>query len=115
MMRVYRLLLLAGLAACGKPQPVTGPAPAETATQSRGSLQGAVTYRCESGARVFANYQTASTIQIRWNGRSYQLAATPAGSGARFSNGTLSWQTRGDRGSLEERGRIVASGCVPET
>lgn len=120
-MRTIPLAILAALAtACGKQSATTAPLPASTspsATPTTGATaanhpQGPVTYRCDGGSQIQANYG-ATSVSIRWNGRAYPLTVDPSGGGSLYRNESFEWRLDGRRASLIERGRAVASGCEP--
>lgn len=58
---------------------------------------GAVAYRCDSGATLYAVY-AGDTATVSYRGRRYQMKTAVSADGARYVSGNLEWWTRGRGG-----------------
>jgi membrane-bound inhibitor of C-type lysozyme len=81
------------LAACSRPPPAESPKPdAETVAR--------ITYACDDGRTVRAQYPDAKTAQVKLDGEMHQMTLAVSGSGARYVGDGLQWWTKGEEGML---------------
>lgn len=84
---------LTGASACQRaeesaaPAQPTAPAPPQTPPAPT------VSYACESGATVQAQYPDSATAQLAYKGQTYALRTTQAASGARYIGSGVEWWT----------------------
>lgn len=67
-------------------------------------------YRCRDGSKLSAVF-TAERAQLWFEGVRYDLPQIPAASGVRYSDGWITFHTKGVLGTLSERGEVVARDC----
>lgn len=81
------------LAACSRPAP---PAPGEPAE----ATVAWITYACEDGRTVKAEYPDVKTAQVKLDGEVHRLQVAVSGSGSRYVGEGLQWWIKGDEGML---------------
>jgi membrane-bound inhibitor of C-type lysozyme len=112
-MRKAGLVLLALVAACGRPgQPVASAAPKAAAMGPVNPDPGVRTYRCDDGRSVQAGYPDRDTAVVDVDGHAYTLKAQVAASGVRYVGFGLQWWAKGrDEARLSrlKDGETVAS------
>jgi membrane-bound inhibitor of C-type lysozyme len=84
--RWVALAAASGVVGCAKP---------ETPAASEG-VSGPVTYACAAGVEVIALYSGDSAVVTFPGGKVSLLPHVVSGSGTRYSDGTLTWWTKGD-------------------
>ena len=85
---------LTAVSACERADPEPPAAPAESATtQPPAPSAPAVSYACESGATVEAQYPDSSTAQLTYKGQAFALRTAQAASGARYIGSGVEWWT----------------------
>lgn len=90
------LLCLApmALAACSRPAAAPSEPEPSTATVAW------ITYACEDGRTVKAEYPDSGTAHVQVDGETYALKVAVSGSGARYVGDGLQWWTKGAEGML---------------
>jgi putative lipoprotein len=58
-------------------------------------------YRCDGGAEVVV-YLRERNARVTFQDKSYAMKQVEAGSGTKYSNGTMVWWSKGDEGLLED-------------
>ena len=72
----------------------------------------AIEYACDAAKRlVVRNLAGSNAVMIVFREREFRLDQAPSASGARFTNGSTTLQSQGDRVSLEEEGAVTYSNC----
>ena len=111
-MKLNVLLVLFGLvlSACTQAPKPSKPVPPQA------SLPGATIYACSGGniadERIEALYDTVNnTATVVFAGKTYVLPLTPSGSGARYSNGSITWWTKGDEALWQMDENLVLRDC----
>lgn len=103
------VLLTSGLMAMTACNRQTEPAPAAAPT-APAPVQ--ISYTCESGANVAVDYPNPSNAQLTWQGKTHNLNAMVAASGARYVGTELEWHTAVRDG--RERGVLMRIPANPE-
>lgn len=95
------------LTACATPAPTPNgsASPPET-----------ISYRCAGAAEIVVVYAgraagTEGTATLTWEGHSFVLKQDISGSGARYTDGTLSLSSKGDEAFVEKAGEMVLRDC----
>lgn len=71
-----------------------------------------VFYRCDSGRSIVVWFEPEQVqLQMEPDGKARTLAAVPAASGARYSDGILSFWTKGSDAVVEQGGKVMVGGC----
>ena len=86
-------------------QPQTSPPKPET-----------VAYRCADGVEMGVTYSGRATglegtADLLWDGQSFPLKQEVSGSGARYTDGTVTLVTKGDEAFVEKVGEVVLKDC----
>ena len=82
------------LAACSRPAaPPSDPEPSSATVAW-------ITYACEDGRTVKAEYPDSRTAHVQVDGETYALKVAVSGSGARYVGDGLQWWTKGPEGML---------------
>ena len=107
-MRHIPMLALATLtlAGCATQQAATG----------QSSHPEAISYRCAEGVEMAVIYDGPATglrgtADLNWDGHRFPLKQTESGSGATYSDGTLTLYTKGDEAFVEKAGERVLRDC----
>ncbi len=87
----------------------TGP---ETVTLARET----VLYRCAGDVEMGVIYSGRATgmqgtAELIWDAKSFPLKQELSGSGARYTDGTLTLVTKGDEAFVEKAGEVVMKDC----
>jgi membrane-bound inhibitor of C-type lysozyme len=104
--------LAAALAGCGgfgfgSLNPWSGPV-----ERTRTVPADATEYACDAAKRlVVRQLPGANAVMIVFREREFRLDQAPSASGARFTNGSTTFQVQGDRVSLEEEGTVTYLNC----
>jgi membrane-bound inhibitor of C-type lysozyme len=109
MMRLALTLSAAALAlaGCGSWNPWAGPTEERVVPPAH-----AVTFQCEGNKRLMVRMPPeGKSVTVMLPERQFRLDATPAASGARYSNGRTTFHTKGDEAFLEEDGKMLFEGC----
>ena len=67
-------------------------------------------YRCREGTTLSAIFMPGQA-QAWFGGQYFKLPQVPAGSGARYDDGTVSFHTKGTMGTLSKGDQVVARDC----
>ncbi len=108
----FGVVLAASLAGCGgfslgSLNPWSGPA-----ERARTTPADATEYACDAAKRlVVRNLPGGNAVMIVFREREFRLDRAPSASGARFTNGSTTFQSQGDRVFLEEEGAVTYSNC----
>lgn len=99
------LVLAAALSACVSTPAITTPPKPET-----------VTYRCAGEVEIAVIYSGRATgmegsAELVWEGHSFPLKQETSGSGARYTDGTLTLSEKGDEAFVEKAGEMVLKDC----
>lgn len=75
-----------------------------------------VAYRCADQAEIAVTYAGRATgmqgtADLAWDGRSFLLKRDASGGDARYTDGTLTLNTKGDEAFVEKAGEIVLKDC----
>jgi len=71
------------------------------------------TFDCGDGRTILIEYyQNYQVMQLAFEGMVYHLTRTRSASGARYSNGYLTFWEKGGTAFIERHGQIVAQKCV---
>ena len=106
----FGVVLAASLAGCGgfslgSLNPWSGPV-----ERARTLPADATEYACDGGKRLVVR-QLPGAVMIMFPEREFRLDQAPSASGSRFSNGSTTLQSQGDRVFLEEEGAATYSNC----
>jgi len=72
-----------------------------------------VFYRCALGRSIVVWFEPEQVqLQMEPEGRTRTLATVPAASGARYSDGILSFWTKGPDAVVEQGGKVIVGGCT---
>ena len=105
-------VLAASLAGCGgfsmgSLNPWSGPV-----ERTRTLPADATEYACDAGKRLVVRYLTGlNAVMIVFREREFRLDQAASADGARFTNGSTTLQSQGDRVFLEEEGAVTYSNC----
>lgn len=69
------------------------------------------TYYCSSGATVVVRQTAGARVELTFEGRVYSLSRVPSASTERYSDGRVTWDMRGNEGTLVGEGKVVARNC----
>ena len=91
----------------------TGP---ETVTLARET----VLYRCAGDVEMGVIYSGRATgmegtADLIWDGKTFPLNQDVSGSGAQYTDGTLTLVTKGDEAFVEKTGEVVLKDCNAKT
>jgi membrane-bound inhibitor of C-type lysozyme len=98
--RIFLILPIAALISCNT-------TPTATAAST-------FTYTCADGGEVQVAHSsdgTASSVTLTFEGDSAILAQVRAASGAKYSNGSLTWWEKGDSGMVLRDDKVVRRDC----
>ncbi len=100
------LLIAALLSACASISPAAGVAPKPEV----------VSYRCVNQTEISVIYAgpatgEGGTADLTWDGRSFLLKREVSGAAARYTDGRLTLNTKGDEAFVEKAGQIVLKDC----
>lgn len=75
-----------------------------------------VAYRCADGVEMGVTYSGRATglegvADLIWDGQTFPLKQDVSGSGARYTDGTLTLVTKGDEAFVEKMGDVVLKDC----
>ncbi|WP_333587286.1 MliC family protein [Phenylobacterium sp.] len=93
------------LGACGAPvdEPLAAPAPAKKAAAPAAEALGgaslppdALAYRCDNGERLRAAYPSPEVAIVQYRGELHRLTLARSASGARYTDDTRQWWTKGE-------------------
>lgn len=70
-----------------------------------------IMYRCDNGVNLQAFYGNQNQVTLTLTNRMFTLPLMASADGARYSDGTRTWWTRGAQGNLQERGLTTAANC----
>lgn len=84
----------------------------ETVTLARET----VLYRCAGEVEMGVVYSGRATgmqgmAELVWDGKTFPLKQEVSGSGARYTDGTLTLVTKGDEAFVEKAGEVVMKDC----
>ena len=108
----FGAVLLASLAGCGgfslgSLNPWSGPV-----ERARALPADATEYACDAAKRlVVRQLPGGNAVMIVFREREFRLDQAPGAQGARFTNGSTTFQSQGDRVFLEEEGAVTYSNC----
>lgn len=72
----------------------------------------ATEYACDAAKRLVVRHLTGgNAVMIVFPEREFRLDQAPQADGARYTNGSTTLQSQGDRVSLEEEGAVTYSNC----
>lgn len=72
-----------------------------------------VFYRCELSRSIVVWFEPEQVqLQMEPDGKTRTLATVPAASGSRYSDGILSFWTKGSDAVVEQGGKIIVGGCT---
>lgn len=79
-----------------------------------------VTYRCGGDTDIAVVYSgratgMAGTAELVWEGHSFALKQDLSGSGARYTDGTLTLFMKGDDAFVEKAGETILKDCLAKT
>lgn len=116
------LIATLALAACAL-SPLNAQEAAAPAARPRSGVRRAIewkqfTYTCEGG-RTLKVYLHNQTVKLRFGEKTYLMKQVIAASGTRYSDGKVSWWSKGDSGFLQEDapdgdGAMVVKDCQLE-
>ena len=108
----FGVVLAASLAGCGgfslgSLNPWSGPV-----ERARTLPADAAEYACDGAKRLVVRHLPGgNSVMIVFREREFRLDQAPSASGSRFSNGSTTLQSQGDRVFLEEEGAVTYSNC----
>jgi membrane-bound inhibitor of C-type lysozyme len=77
---------------------------------------GAMTYQCEGGKRFFVRYlDSGAAAWVILPEREFRLNQTVSASGARYSNGNSTLETKGNEATLWDGATVTHVGCKAAT
>lgn len=85
------------------------PVPADTAEPS---VINSVRYRCDDGKGFIADYLTNNTVRATFGTRVFVLPQVVSGSGIRYSDGSVTLNSKGDEAFVEVGDKILFENCV---
>lgn len=106
------IVLVASLAGCGgfnlgSLNPWSGPV-----ERPRTIPADATEYACDAAKRLVVRHLPGgNAVMIVFREREFRLDQATSASGARFTNGSTTLQSQGERVSLEEEGAVTHSNC----
>lgn len=77
-----------------------------------------VDYRCADGAVMSVTYMANRTdggAEMHWDGHTFPLQQETTGSGARYTDGTLTLFAKGDEAFVQKGGETVLRDCNAKT
>jgi membrane-bound inhibitor of C-type lysozyme len=83
--------------------------PADTAEPS---VINSVRYRCDDGKGFIADYLTNNTVRATFGTRVFILPQVVSGSGIRYSDGSVTLNSKGDEAFVEVGDKILFENCV---
>lgn len=106
---MHKLIALSVLSALLLSACATGPV---TTTLAREAIR----YQCVGDVQMEVIYAGSAsglqgTADLIWDGKTFPLKQEFAGSGARYTDGTLTLDTKGDEAFVEKAGEIVLKDC----
>lgn len=108
----FGAVLVVALAGCGgfsvgRLDPWSGPV-----ELARKLPADATEYACDDAKRLVVRHLPGgNSVMIVFREREFRLDQAPSASGSRFSNGSTTLQSQGDRVLLEEEGVVTYSNC----
>jgi membrane-bound inhibitor of C-type lysozyme len=88
----------------------------DTAQSSEGAGQIAVTFACADDVAIDAVFDNASdNVILTMNGETLTLPHVESGSGAKYSDGTTTFWTKGDEAFVQVNDETVISDCVAQS
>ena len=93
------------------------PAPAIAEASRLGpTLPGAILYACSGGDAAIEHIEALydsddKSATVVFAGKTYVLPLTPSGSGARYSNGSITWWTKGQEALWQMDENFVLRDC----
>ena len=79
------------------------------------SMPGAIVYECTGGAtpeRMEVLYEIAhDRVTVLFNDDTYTLPQTPSGSGTRYSNGSVTWWSKGNEALWQMDENLLLRDC----
>jgi len=79
------------------------------------SLPGAIVHNCTGGTeleRIEVQYNTVNeTATVLFDGTIYTLPQTPSGSGTRYSNGSVTWWSKGNEALWQMDENLLLRDC----
>lgn len=107
-------LLLLPVALAAFPLSANAQESTQESTPSMPETSTAYTYECDGGQTFQAEYGTAAaTVQL--DNQTLTLAQIPSGSGTRYSDGTTTLLTKGEKATVEVNGATTYSNCVAQS